>query len=192
MAKYLVLRSDGAYQQMNTVDTSDGAEDADQIPSLNADGVLDPSLLGAATTGADVVVLTGPDGRLDPTLMPTGVGADTASIVASEALSAGTIVNIFDSGGGVSRVRRADAGAGRPADGFVLETYAQDEPARVYFEGFNTQLADLVPGRAFLSLTPGGATSTAVTGAGNILQVLGVAYAPTILYFKPERPVYLA
>ena len=125
MAKFLVLRPDGAYQQVSTIDESDGAADADGIPSLNADGVLDPSLLNAATTGTEVVVLTGPDGRLDPAIMPTGVGADTATILSSEALSAGNLVNIFDSGGGATKVRRADAGAGRPADGFVLEAYAQ-------------------------------------------------------------------
>jgi hypothetical protein len=191
MASFLRLRPDGSFEVVRTVDTSDGATDADEVPSLNEDGILDPSIVGAATTGSSVVIMTGPDGRLDPSTMPTGVGADTANIPASEAISSGRYINIYDDAG-VARIRLADAGSGREADGFVLEAYDQGDVARVYFEGFNTQVSGLTAGKAYLSLTPGGATSTPVTGAGNMLQVLGTAYGATVMYFKKERPVYLA
>jgi hypothetical protein len=189
---YLRLRPDGAYEEVLTVDTSEGAADADEIPSLNADGILDPSIVGADTTGNSVVLMTGPDGRIDTSVLPAGVGVDTASIVASEGLSAGNWVNVYDNAG-TAGVRRADSGAGRPANGFVLESYDATDPARVYFEGFNTAMSGLTPGIVYLSATtPGGSTNTAPSGSGQLLQILGTAYSATTVYFKPERPVYLA
>ena len=47
------------------------------------------------TEAGDIVALDA-NGKLDTTLMPTGVGADTASILASENLAAGDFINIWD------------------------------------------------------------------------------------------------
>ena len=79
---------------------SAGAGDANMIPALNASGVLDLSITNgkAASAGAsDAGKLVALDaaGRINTTMMPTGIGADTAIIVASEALSAGDLVNIY-------------------------------------------------------------------------------------------------
>ena len=58
-------------------------------------------------------------GKLDITMMPTGIAADTAVITTSEALAAGDFVNIWNSTG--AKVRKADATvAGKEAMGFVL------------------------------------------------------------------------
>lgn len=60
---------------------------------------------GAANAG-DIVALDD-TGRIDNTMMPVGIGADTAVIAASEALAAGDWVNIWNSTG--AKVRKADA-----------------------------------------------------------------------------------
>lgn len=48
-------------------------------------------------------------GRLDSSVMPVGIGADTATIQTSEALASGDYVNIHDDVAGAFRVRKADA-----------------------------------------------------------------------------------
>ena len=54
---------------------SAGAADAGKIPALDANG------------------------RIDQSMMPVGIGADTKLIVTSEALTAGDFVNIYDVSG---------------------------------------------------------------------------------------------
>ena len=98
MAKY-ISQVAGVLTEVAGLATSAGAGDAGKIPQLDGSG------------------------KLDPSLMPTGIGADTASIQASEALSAGDLVNVWNSGG--ARVRKADAStSGKEAHGFVLATVA--------------------------------------------------------------------
>ena len=101
-------------------------------------------------------------------MMPSGLGADTASVTASEALAAGDYVNIWDNAGAV-RVRKADANTlGKPADGFVIAAVANAATALVYLEGQNNQHTGLVGGtRYYLSAAVAGAITPApVIGAG--------------------------
>ena len=110
--KKFIRNNAGQLAEEAALTTSAGAADADRLPALNATGVLDATIVNAkaSSVGAGdagkVVALDG-SGRIDPTMMPVGLGADTASIQASEALSAGDFVNIWNSGG--ARVRKADA-----------------------------------------------------------------------------------
>lgn len=98
------------------VSSSSGASDAEKIPALDASG------------------------RLDNSFMPVGIGADTKIIVASEALAAGALVNVYDNAG-VPNARNADATvAGKEAVGFVLAAVASGANATVYFEGTITGL----------------------------------------------------
>lgn len=131
-------------------------------------------------------------GRLDSTMMPTGIGAETAAIVAYGALAAGNFVNIFNDTG-VAKVRKADASSGvAPANGFVLEACAAGGTATVYFGGLNTAITGLTPGKAFLSTTPGAANHVAPSTAGNIVQDIGVILNATTVYFNPKTPILLA
>lgn len=100
----------GVKRLIAAITTSAGAADAEKIVATNTTGRLDDSIMNAAETGASIVVKSKADGTLDPSLMPTGIGADTASIVASEALAAGDFVNVW-SDVGVAKVRKADAAA---------------------------------------------------------------------------------
>lgn len=166
MSDYITL-SNGVKVWREALDTSAGAGDAGALVKLDAAG------------------------RLDNSMMPVGIGADTATIVASETLSAGDFINIWNDTG-TPRVRKADAGtAGREAHGFVLAGASMDTNATVYFEGQNTQLSGLTPGaRYFLSAaTAGEVTATAPSADGDRIQVVGVAISATVLSTEIQEPI---
>lgn len=169
MAKYLVQQG-GVLTEVQTATTSSGAADAGKIVGLDSSG------------------------RFDNSVMPTGVGsADTNIIQASEALSAGDLVNVWNSGGSV-RVRKADGStSGKHAHGFVLAAVSSGASATVYAEGTNTQLSGLTGGDLFLSATtPGAVTATAPSGSGQTVQPVGYAVSATAANFQSGRPITLA
>lgn len=140
---------------------------------------------GAANNG-DIVALD-TDGRLNLSMMPTGIGPDTKTIVASEALSAGNLVNVWNDTG-TAKARKADATtSGKEAVGFVLSAAASAANALVYFEGVITGLSGLTPGtRYYLATTAGGTTATAPSASGNVCQYIGTAISATELSFEPD------
>lgn len=181
---------------VNSKTTSAGAGDSGKLPALNASGILDASIVNSTVTSAGagsaakVVALDGA-GRIDLTVLPVGVGPDTASITTSEALVAGNLVNIWDSTG--AKVRKADAAtAGKEAHGFVLSAFASGVAALVYFEGTNTSVTGLTPGPQFLSITAGGSDETAPVATGNVVQRVGIATSATTLNFNAGVPIVLA
>ena len=144
---------------------------------------------GASNDG-DLVALDS-SGRLDNSVMPVGIGADTKSIPASEALAAGDWVNVWNSTG--AKVRKADATtAGKEAHGFVLSAVVSGNPATVYFEGTNTQVTGQTPGPVYLQTTAGTGGATIPSASGNVVQNLGVALSATEVNFERGTPVVLA
>ena len=194
MAKFLV-NSNGSLAEATSVGTSAGAADSTKIPHLNANGVLDPSFVNSKTTSAGAgdagkIPALDASGRIDSTFLPVGIGADTAIITTSEALPAGAFVNVWNSTG--AKVRKADAtAAGKHAMGFVLSAYGSGVPATVYFEGTNTAVSGQTPGDVFLATTAGGATGTAPSGSGNVVQSIGFAVSATAINFNAARPITL-
>ena len=185
----------GALTEEAALTTSAGAGDAQKIPALNASGVLDLTITNGKTTSTGagdsgkLVALDG-SGRIDSTMMPVGIGADTATITTSEALSAGDFVNVWNSTG--AKVRKADATvSGKEAHGFVLSAYGSSASATVYFEGTNTGVTGQTPGPVFLSTTAGVATSTAPSGSGNVVQRIGFAVSATAINFQSQPPIVL-
>lgn len=148
------------------------------------------SSAGAANAG-DIVSLDD-TGRIDGSMMPVGLGADTAVIPASEALAAGDEVNIW-SDAGVARARKADAStAGKESNGFVLAAVSSGANATVYFEGTNTQKTGLTPGASYyLSTTPGAVVTAAPTTTGQVVQFIGKATSATTLSYEAARPINL-
>lgn len=145
---------------------------------------------GAANAG-DLVSLDD-SGRIDGSMMPVGVGADTATLVASEALAAGDYVNVWNDAGAF-KVRKADATtAGKEAHGFVLAAVASAGTATVYFEGTNTQVSGQTPGIVYLQTTAGQGGATVPSASGNVVQRLGVAVSATAVSFEAQPPVTLA
>ena len=149
------------------------------------------------TTGvADAfkIVATGADGRIDSSLMPVGIGADTAILVASETIASGNKVNIWLDGS-TPKARRSDAStAGKEADGFVLAGGNAGDSLTVYFEGRNTSLSGLTPGARYYTSAaqPGGITTTPPTATGNVVQYVGRAYSTTELAFEADDGIILA
>lgn len=131
-------------------------------------------------------------GRINSNMMPVGIGADTASIDASEALAAGDFVNVW-SDASAFKVRKADATtAGKEAHGFVLDAASSGSPATVYFEGTNTQVSGMSPGPVFLTTTAGTGAAAAPSGSGNIVQRIGVATSATTVNFEAGVAIKLA
>ena len=186
----------GTLTEIASVNSSAGAADASKIVSLNASGVLDSTIVNSKTTSAGAgdsgkIPALDAAGRLDSTFMPVGIGADTAVIVASEALVAGNLVNIWNNAG-VANVRKADnTTAGKEAHGFVLAAVANAANATVYFEGSVTGLTGLTGGTKYLG-TAGAAVASAPTTAGNVVQVVGFATSTTVLNFNAGTPIVLA
>lgn len=148
-------------------------------------------VVSAGAGSAGKVVALDAAGRIDTSMMPVGIGADTAQIVTSEALAAGDLVNIHNSTG--AKARKADATVvGKHAHGFVLASVASAGTATVYFEGPITGLSSLTPGDRFLSTTPGVSTSTPPSGSGNVVQRIGVAVGTSVLNFEAGTVVVLA
>lgn len=186
----------GVITEEASVDASAGAGDAGKLVALNASGVLASTIVNSKTSSAGavdsgkIVALDG-TGRIDNTMMPVGIGADTATITASENLAAGDFVNIWNSTG--AKVRKADATtAGKEAHGFVLSAVTTGNPATVYFEGSNTGVTGQTPGVVYLSTTAGLATSTAPSAAGNVVQKIGYAISATAINVNAGDPIVLA
>ncbi len=166
-AKKFIRWINNTLSEATGVQTSAGAANAGDIPALDDTG------------------------RIDNSMMPVGIGADTAIITTSEALAAGDFVNIWDNSG--AKVRKADATvAGKQAHGFVLAAVSSGAAATVYFEGTNTQVTGMTPGNVFLSTTAGKGAVASPTGAGNVAQVIGFATGATTVNFNANAPVTLA
>ena len=74
----------------------------------------------------------------------------------------------------------------------VLAAVASGASATVYFNGTNTAVTGATPGNVFLATTAGSFTSTAPSGAGNVVQYIGCAVSATAINFVRGIPVTLA
>lgn len=166
--KYLGLNASGIPTEVEGLVTSAGAGDAGKIPALDTDG------------------------RLNSSVMPTGVGASTITVASSENLAAGDLVNLWNDSGTI-KARKADAStasAGKRAHGFVLAAVTSPANATVYIgqASINSGVSGLTVGSEyFLSGgTAGLVTATAPTTAGHLVQSVGVARSATELVFNPQ------
>jgi|GEM_PF-3647780 len=114
----------------------------------------------------------------------------TSTLTASEALTAGQIVNIWASSG--AEVRPADVSDdAHGADGFVLAGFASAATATVYLPGqVITGLTGLTPGATYFLAASGGVTVTAPSSGWR--QVVGKALSATTLLFQPDQGTFLS
>ena len=166
--KYLYDNS-GVLTEKAAIQASAGAGDAGKVPALDATG------------------------KLDTTMMPVGIGAETDSIATSQTLVAGDFVNIWDSTG--LKVRKADASvAGKEAHGFVLAAHTHPTTAVVYrpSQSNNQKTGMTIGAMQFLSVTfPGGTQEICPTGTGQAIQKLGIALSATQMTFAPQEHIIL-
>lgn len=218
--KKFIKNASGALTEEAALTTSAGAGDADKIPALNASGILDDTIVNASATvaankiaklngsgilapalvnavnasagasDAAKIVQLDSSGKIDNTMMPVGVGADSITLTTSEAIASGDFVNIWNSSG--AKVRKADATvAGKEAHGFVLVGVGAAASATVFFEGTNTGVTGQTPGPVFLGTTAGLAVAAAPSGSGNVVQRIGFAISATAINFQSQPPITL-
>ena len=131
-------------------------------------------------------------GRLDTSVMPVGIGADTASVLASDNLAAGDLVNLWNNAG-VVNARKADATTtGKQADGFVTAVATIGNPAVVFFDGTNALVTGLTVGKQWLSTVAGKSTATRPVASGNVQQPVGYATSATSLTFNVGETIKVA
>ncbi len=159
---------------------------ADKYKTLNAQG--DDTLIeftdasaGAASAGKGVAL--GANGLLSETLFPPKYAPDVRSMPASEAIAAGAFVNIYNVSG-TATIRNADANSSaKRAHGYVTAAIASGASGEVMFDDNNASVTGQTPGDVFLSTTTPGATQPAApSGAGKIVQKLGVATSATTIH----------
>jgi hypothetical protein len=170
--KYVEVTSAGVLAEKEATVTSSGAGDANKIVALDGGG------------------------KISSTVLPTGVGDDSKSVVASETITAPALVNVWNDGGTL-KARYADASAAtasKRAVGFVKETITSGNSGVVYFEGTITGLSSLTPAAVyFLSgSSPGAPTATAPTASGHAVQEIGVAISDTEIAFEAQQPIIRA
>lgn len=170
MAQGFIAVVSGKLKQVFGITSSSGASDAGKIPALDAGGKLDNSFL------------------------PTGIGANTVSATASEGLSAGDFVNLFDNTG-VLGVRKADNSNGRVAHGYVKAPVASAATATVYrLNTTNDAKSGMTAGAEHWLGTAGATITTPLnetTDTGKVMQYLGIAKSGTELVTVEEPPVTL-
>ena len=143
--------------------------------------------LGEPSAGS--IVALDESGKIDETMMPTGIGAPTRAFLTSESLSAGDLVNIHDDEG-IMKVRKADAtDVGKVAHGFVEEAFASGTTATVYFAGEADQTVPDGVRELFLSKTPGKAGTFDATAA--FRQSVGYSTGPNSFAFAAGEIIVL-
>lgn len=113
-------------------------------------------------------------------------------MTASEDLAAGNFVNIHASTG--AKIRKADADDDtRPVHGFVPVAILNTASGVVILPGRKLSgLSGLTAGAVhYLSTTGGAITDTPPSGAGNLVQEVGVAISATELLFNPKMGITL-
>ena len=140
----------------------------------------------------DIVALDS-TGKIDVSVLPTGIGPDVAVILASENIGAGKYVNIYDNTG-TANVRLADNSNSRDAHGFVKDAVTSGNNATIYFEATNDDLTGLTPGARQYLGTAGGVTATPPTfgGGATISQFVGIAISATEINTDIDDCVMLA
>lgn len=168
MAKYLTNENGRMVEKMG-VEASAGAGSAGGLPQLDSAG------------------------KLDSSVMPTGLGDDSQTVDASENISAPAFVNIWNDGG-TPKVRAADATTeGKEVVGYITTAATTGAGVKVFFEGVSSGHSSLTIGeRQYLATTAGQISATAPSGTGVVVQCLGEAISATEIAFEKSDPITLA
>ena len=104
-------------------------------------------------------------------------GSGFPSLLASETLTAGDLVNIFS--GGVRRASSTDLT--RQAHGFVTQSRAATNPVVVFYSGLNTNVTGLTAGARYFLSSSGTESTLPPTATAQLSQEVGVAISTTAL-----------
>lgn len=144
---------------------------------------ITPIYTSSGAGDAGKIVSTDSTGRLDISLMPVGVTTEVTDFTATEDLSAGDWVQLYNSSG--LKGRKADCSNGRAASGFVLSSVSTGSSGQLYrISNKNTARTGMTIGAVYFLSTAGGqSTSLPAAGSGVIIQRLGVAESATAIVF---------
>lgn len=150
-------------------------------------------VFASVTSTANAIVAMDSTGRLDISVLPIGVGAETVVCVSSENLAAGAFVNLFLNGG-VITARNADSTTNaKPAVGFVLTSVTSPASATVFALGQNnTAVTSLTIGSTYFLNTVGTLTTTPPGTTGNIVQEIGIATLTTAIDTYKSNTIEIA
>ena len=156
--KYITLdTTTGRLKQIAATDQSQGSGNAGDLVALGSDGKIDSSMISSGSGGASV-----------------------EAMVCTEALDAGSWVNIYNNNGTRACRKALAQDATKPAHGFVTQSYSSGVTANVYTGGLNSKIpasgfaASDIGSRMFLSPAVSGAgTKTCPNTSGNLVQPLG-------------------
>lgn len=168
----------------------------DKVPALDGSGKLNTNMLNTTTTGgtgddSGKIGLLDAAGKWPTAMIPGSADANTAVLTAKDALPfAGLFVYFDETAGGVMKAVNTDPT--KRAFGYALTTAGYDSPITIYFEGKNTALTGLVPGKKYYLGADGSVTATPPTASGSVVQFLGIAINATTLVFEPNEGIVLA
>jgi hypothetical protein len=150
---------------------------------------------GAGDAGKPVVLDA--TGKLDSSVMPNGIGAETQSITTSEDIADGAYVNVYSNTGTITaRNANATAATARPANGFVKAGTTSGSTAIVYAlnGALNDHLSTLTTGSVYYLGKSAGAITTDISGytTGDLIQQIGVAWNTTTLVHDCENASAIA
>lgn len=130
---------------------------------------------------------------ISSTASGTGTGIQPKSIAASEALSAGHYVNLFNDSGTL-KARKAGGSGKYPAHGFVKAAFSAGATAAVYpLLMANDAMASLTVGTTYFisTSTAGAVQATAPNSSGVLRQELGIAISATEILHTNSIPMEL-
>jgi hypothetical protein len=157
---------------------------AEIVPNQTSAGAGDSGKLVALNSAGDV----------DVTMMPPGIGANTFTGIASAAISAGMLVNIYNNAGTMN-IRPADSTAvGSMAHGYATAAITSGATGTVNLgAGAINGLSGLTIGSDYYLGAVGAVVTTPPATAGNVVQYVGIATSVTELDFQPSQsPVTVA
>lgn len=154
-----------------------------------------PAEYAAMESSADTpvqgdLVALGVGAVIDSSLLP-GVGPDSTTAQATEAISAGDLVQVYDVSGTKS-VRKADSSAasrGKECNGFAPAAISNGATGTIYLSGVMTGLTGLTPEAKYFLGTAGAKSTTPDATSGHITQEIGWADGTTKLVFRPKQSI---
>lgn len=194
------LKADLKYEDSQSIDLSDSATGlkADLIKqnTNSIDLTVDASGLKAdlKTQNSTTVTLS-----VDASGLKAEVNLDSiVEVVAyetTEDVIAGDMVNIYDVGSGVYKIRKAIATSlNTGAHGYVKTAALTGATVNVYFDGLvDIAAGGLIPGRKYyLSKDTAGKVVSSAPNPTTIIQTIGRAVSPTKLVFEPDDATWSA
>lgn len=150
------------------------------------------------TTGsaqAEKIIATGADGLIDASFLTKAPGTVSLQATASEAITAGALVNVYSNSGAAAAQNADGSVAGtKNCNGYAPAAIASGATGTIIVSnGVITGLTGLTAGTAYLSETSKGAVQAAgSTTAGHTFQRIGTALTTTTLYFDPDPGIVRA